>query len=64
MNAKLHAGLKYFYALFLLIRRLPRSAADTTIMAANYPEPDRPSSPSEPSFCCHSSTPRSSSRAW
>ena len=44
MNAKLHAGLKYFYALVLLGSGLKHLyniyVADPTIMATGYPEPE------------------------
>ena len=44
MNAKLHTGLKYFYALFLLGSGLKHLyniyVADPTIMATGYPEPE------------------------
>ena len=44
MNAKLHAGLKYVYALFLLGSGLKHLyniyVADPTIMATGYPEPE------------------------
>ncbi len=44
MNAKLHTGLKYVYALFLLGSGLKHLyniyVADPTIMATGYPEPE------------------------
>ena len=44
MNAKLHAGLKYIYALLLLGSGLKHLyniyIADPTIMATGYPEPE------------------------
>ena len=44
MNSKLHAGLKYVYALFLLGSGLKHLyniyVADPTIMATGYPEPE------------------------
>ena len=44
MNAKLHGGLKYVYALFLLGSGLKHLyniyVADPTIMATGYPEPE------------------------
>ena len=44
MNAKLHVGLKYVYALFLLGSGLKHLyniyVADPTIMATGYPEPE------------------------
>ena len=44
MNAKLHAGLKYVYALFLLGSGLKHLyniyIADPIVMATGYPEPE------------------------
>ena len=44
MNARLHAVLKYLYAIFLLASGLKHLynvyVADPTIMATGYPEPE------------------------